>query len=342
MPDMNPRPEKIIDFHVHVFPDNLAPRAISTFVNAYKLQPLSDGTVADTSGHMAQARVDIYVPMPVATKPSQVRGINDWASSVRSETVIPFGSMHPDFDDIKGEIDRLVGMGFRGIKLQPDWQEFFPDEERAWPIYEHAEGRLAITFHAGREIEDMEVIRSTPDRLARIHEKFPHLTMIVAHLGGYRQWARAESELYGSGVYFDTSYCPDDELPDEEFLRMIRKHGANKILFASDFPFADPKRDIDRLLRLPLTHDEREDIAWRNGAKILGVPVFICPVCGYDLGFEPWHGESASDEICPCCGIQFGYNDATGGNPEARDQIYSRWRQRWTERTGTQRGTWDE
>lgn len=57
----------------------------------------------------------------------------------------------------------------------------------------------------------------------------------------------------------------------------------------------------------------------------------LCPVCGYDLGFEPWVEDSASDEYCPSCGIQFGYHDVTeaSGIIGTREQIYVQWRERW-------------
>ena len=55
----------------------------------------------------------------------------------------------------------------------------------------------------------------------------------------------------------------------------------------------------------------------------------LCPVCGYDLEFRPWEGESPSDEICPCCGIQFGYTDMAGGDPVRRQTLYREWRQQW-------------
>jgi hypothetical protein len=54
-----------------------------------------------------------------------------------------------------------------------------------------------------------------------------------------------------------------------------------------------------------------------------------CPVCGYNLGFSPWEGPSASDEICPCCFIQFGYDDFTEGDASARQGIYDDWRRLW-------------
>ena len=54
---------------------------------------------------------------------------------------------------------------------------------------------------------------------------------------------------------------------------------------------------------------------------------YICPVCGYDLGFPAWDGESPSDEICNCCGIQFGYGDIGPGGLEGRKKIYEDFRQ---------------
>ena len=60
-------------------------------------------------------------------------------------------------------------------------------------------------------------------------------------------------------------------------------------------------------------------------------PEMCCPACGYDLGFKPWDGDSASFEICPSCGIQFGYTDAAGGDSNRRQQIYCEWRDRWIE-----------
>jgi hypothetical protein len=54
-----------------------------------------------------------------------------------------------------------------------------------------------------------------------------------------------------------------------------------------------------------------------------------CPACGFVLPFEPWSGESPSDEICPCCGIQFGYDDAAGGDRQRRGELYQRWRKDW-------------
>jgi hypothetical protein len=56
----------------------------------------------------------------------------------------------------------------------------------------------------------------------------------------------------------------------------------------------------------------------------------LCPVCGYQLDFYPWIGDSASHEICPCCFIEFGYDDG-GAYGELRDkhEVWKEWRDRW-------------
>jgi len=57
----------------------------------------------------------------------------------------------------------------------------------------------------------------------------------------------------------------------------------------------------------------------------------LCPVCGYNLGFESWKGGSASHEMCPSCGVEFGYDDVpeASGTKGSRSQIYARWRKKW-------------
>lgn len=57
-----------------------------------------------------------------------------------------------------------------------------------------------------------------------------------------------------------------------------------------------------------------------------------CPVCGLQLDFKPWNGDSPSDEICPQCGMQFGYYDVGPGD---RREYYEQWRDSWARATKT-------
>jgi uncharacterized protein len=266
------KPRKFIDFHAHVFPDDVAQKAMDMFRKVSPSPVCGDGTASGTSAWMERAGIDLCVAQPVATRPAMVPSMNDWAFSIRSERITSFGGMHPEYADPKSEIDRLLDMGFRGIKLQPGWQEFYPDEERVFPIYAAAEGRLAILFHSGHELNKALEPKGVVRCFRTVHDKFPNLTMIIAHMGGYQQWDEVEHHLVGTGVYLDTSYCPPEELPDERLIQMIRQHGVERILFASDFPLRDPAEDAKRLANMDLTPEEKDAIAWRNGARLLGLP----------------------------------------------------------------------
>ena len=266
------RPRKFVDFHAHVFPDDVAPKVMTMFRSVNRFSTMGDGTVAETLRLMDKAGIDICVVQPVAAKASQVRSINDWAFSVRSDRLASFGALHPDYPDPKAEVDRLLDMGFRGIKIQPGWQEFYPDEEKAFPMYEACEGRIAVLFHAGNELNKNLAVTGLPHCFRNVHDRFPNLTMILAHMGGYQLWSEAEQCMAGTGVYLDNSYCPEDELPDEEMVRLIGRYGAERVLLASDFPLTDPREGAERLCRMDLSPDQKEDIAWRNAFRLLGMP----------------------------------------------------------------------
>lgn len=266
------RPQHLIDFHVHCFPDELAERATTALLDRYQVASLSDGTVAGLLRHMEQSGVDISVIQPVATKASQVTDINDWAASLQSERISAFGALHPDFPDPGAEVARLLALGLRGVKLQPQWQDFYPDDARLGPMYTALAGRLPVLFHAGNEAFPVSVLKSTPERLRRLHERFPALTIIAAHFGGYLTWDEAEEYLVGEeNVYLDTSFCLPEVMPDGRFRDMMRRHGVERVLFATDFPFRDPAVDLARLMRLGLSQDELEAICWRNAARLLGL-----------------------------------------------------------------------
>lgn len=259
----------VCDFHIHAFPDSIAPRAIEAFFTSYSVGSVTDGTISGALAHMEKAKVSWSVVQPVATKPSQVRGINDWAASHLDPRIISFGGIHPEHEDVPGEIERIISLGLPGIKIQANWQGFFVDEPSAYPIYEASEGRLIILFHAGDERAPFEVMRARPEQIRKVHDDFPNLTIVAAHMGGYRMWDEVEEYLLGENIYLDTAACFPEDMPDKRFLDMIQRHGPEKILFASDSPFGDPLDDIPRFLNLGLTSEELDLIFWKNAARLL-------------------------------------------------------------------------
>ncbi len=262
---------QIVDFHVHAFPDELAQRALQNLIATYGVPAITDGTVSGLVEHMKACGVSYSVIQPVATKPSQVKSINEWAASREEPGIISFAAIHPDCENVAEEVERIISLGLPGIKIQANWQGTYVDDNtRMYPIYEAAQGRLIVMFHAGNELAPTEEIRATPERLARVHRDFPNLTMIAAHMGGYLMWDEVETYLLGKNVYFDTSACSHDHFPDERFLKFIRQHDPEHVLFATDSPFGSAESDIQRLQALGLNDTELERIFWRNARELLG------------------------------------------------------------------------
>ncbi len=130
-------------------------------------------------------------------------------------------------------------------------------------------GGCSSSFTPVRRSWKCRTFSHRPQPWREVHEEFPNLTLVLAHLGGYRMREDARTHLLGRGVYLDMSYCPD--LNDQELAEIIRTHGANRVLFGTDFPWSHPAKDLERLCRLDLTQAEIEAVAWRNAARLLGL-----------------------------------------------------------------------
>jgi predicted TIM-barrel fold metal-dependent hydrolase len=92
---------------------------------------------------------------------------------------------------------------------------------------------------------------------------------ILAHMGGFGQWDAVEKYLVGKKVWFDTSYTLGS-LTKEQFRRIVKNHGADRILSEPIHLGAD-KRMHSVYNRKDLTEVETERIFWKNGAELLGL-----------------------------------------------------------------------
>lgn len=263
----------IVDIHTHAFPDELAARALTALVGNCDVPALTDGTVAGLRASMRQAGIDRSAVMPIATKPSQVRGINQWAADVNRqfEDIISFGTLHPLMEDWQAEIERLANDGIPGIKLHPDYQDFFVDDPSLSPIYRAlADAGLILMMHAGVDIGLPSPVHCTPDRLANVLDTVPELTIIAAHMGGYIMWDDVEKYLVGRDVYFDTSYSMAD-LGRERMTALIRSHGVDKILFGTDSPWTDQAAEVAGIRGLPFSDEEIGAVLGGNAERVLSV-----------------------------------------------------------------------
>lgn len=266
------REYKIIDAHVHIFPDKIADKAVESIGSYYNIPMSGKGTIEDLLQSGSRIKVCKYLVHSTATKVEQVESINDFISEtqLRYESFIGFGTLHPGLDDIDSEVERMMSLGLHGVKLHPEFQEFNVDDDEMLPLYKAVEGKLPILIHMG----DENKTSSRPERLARIIKMFPNLTVIAAHFGGYQMWDDAIKCLVGKHLYFDTSSSLFT-LDKGKVADIIRKHGVNKILFGTDYPMWDHAEELERFQRIDLTEEERELILWKNAAKLLNIAVNI-------------------------------------------------------------------
>jgi len=261
---------RIIDFHTHVWPAEVAPRAVATLSEDGVVQPHYDGTVEGLTAAMDRGGVSLSVLQPVATKPSQVCSINDWSVALHNERLIAYGAMHPDFEDPAAEIARMHGLGLRGFKLHPEYQDFAPDEPRLEPVYDAAlKHGMTILFHAGADAV-ISSVRGTVRSFVSVLDAYPGLSIVLAHMGGYDQFEDVLSLLAGRDVWLDTAYTRG-LLPDADFLTLVREHGAGRVLFGSDGPWADVAVDIAYLRAIGLDEAELRAILGDNAARLLGL-----------------------------------------------------------------------
>lgn len=257
---------RIFDVHTHAYPEKVAEKAVEFLNQYYRVNCQGDGTIGDLLLSASSAGVDYVLVHSVATKPSQVENVNTWVSGQLSAHVFGFGSIHPGYEHIPQELARIRSLGLRGIKLHPDFQEFYADAPSMDPIYSNIEGNLPVLIHAGDENNDF----SSPRRIANVLKRYPKLTLIAAHLGGYSQWDEAEEYLIGKDLYIDTSSSLW-AMPPEKAVSIIRRHGVEKVLFGTDYPLTRHREELARFEALPLTPEEKRLILFDNVNRLLNL-----------------------------------------------------------------------
>lgn len=256
----------IIDFHNHAFPEKIEGKAVEHLEKHYSINIPRKSRIEDILASAKKANIAYMVLHASATHKSQVTIANDWIAALAKDNIIAFGTLHPEYEDCLGELERIKELGLKGIKLHPDFQRFNVDDPSMYHIYEALEPGFPLLIHVGDEILD----HSSPKRLARVIELFPHLTIIGAHLGGYSRWDEAKEYLIGKDLFLDTS-STFWKLNPEEITDIIRSHGVDKIVFGSDYPVTSHSEELERFLGLALTDDERKKILWENAARILAI-----------------------------------------------------------------------
>lgn len=257
---------KIIDAHGHIYPEKIALKATEAVGVFYDIPMVHIGTAARLKESIINAGIQKQLVCSAATSPLQVEHINDYIhEACEAEPMFfGFGTMHPGYSDYERELARVKELGLHGIKLHTDFQEFNIDDERVFSMYRAIDdANLPILFHMGDDHRTF----SEPRQLRRVKEKFPDLTVIAAHFGGYQRWDEALEELQDLGIYFDTSSSLAFLAP-EKAAEMIETLGEDYFFYGTDFPMWDHVEELERFMKLPLHNEQREKIFYKNFEKL--------------------------------------------------------------------------
>ena len=260
-----------IDAHCHIYPEKIAARAVAGTDNFYGENSVGTGTVENLVALGREAGVDHFIVQSVATTPHQVKSINEFIHREVQNSgglMTGLGTLHPDSEDIKGDVKHLLDLGLKGVKLHPDIQAFKIDDYRCLKIYELCEEySLPVLMHTGDNRYDY----SNPNRLLPVLNTYKSLTVIGAHLGGWSVWDEAvEAYCNMPNFYVDCS-SSFAYLKPEKAKGIIRKYGADKVLFGTDYPMWSPKSEIEYFLSLSLDENEICSILNMNAKKLFGL-----------------------------------------------------------------------
>ena len=268
----------IIDFHTHIFPDKIAKKTIDYLTVKSSISPFFDGSVDGLLSEMERGGVDISVALPVVTNPAQFDSVNRFAADINkrfendAKRIISFAGIHPECEDIEQKMQYISECGFKGVKIHPDYQNTYITDDAYIKIFECAKALdLIVITHSGVDggYRDCPV-KCTPEMVKTVIDRVPDVKLVLAHYGANEMFDDVFDLLCGENVYFDTAFVLR-YVGRENFLKILQKHGADRILFATDSPWSGMREDIDIIRSFGLDKETEQKIFCDNAKTLLGI-----------------------------------------------------------------------
>ena len=269
---------KIIDSHCHIFPEKIAQKATESTDKFYDITASGIiegsafiGTAENLIKQCDEAGVEKCLVTSVATTPHHAQSINAYIAKeveLFPDRFIGFGSLHPDSENLQEDVEHLVELGLKGVKLHPDIQNFKVDDTKVIKIFEICNKKnLPVLLHTG----DSRYDNSNPDRVEKILKKFPDLTIIGAHFGGWSVWDTAPQLLFKYKNFYVDTCSSFYALSKEKAKEIIDLYGADRVIFGTDFPMWKQKDELEFLFDLGLSESELKNILYNNLANLLNI-----------------------------------------------------------------------
>ena len=174
-------------------------------------------------------------------------------------------------EDIRGKMKKLREDGFLGVKIHPDYQETYINDEGYVTILNEArENDLIVLTHAGVDFAYPNDVHCTPTLTKELLKKAPHKKFVLAHLGGEKLQEEFLENFADDDVYFDTGYILRS-INEQVLKTWLSRAGSDRILFATDSPWSDIGRDVEILNSFNLDERTKEKLFALNAKKLLGI-----------------------------------------------------------------------
>lgn len=210
---------------------------------------------------------------------SRLTGFNQWLLDAArgDDRITPVIAADPSMDasfmadHISSAIERD---GLRAVKIHPAVNNVHPTDKGYYPIFELAQARgLTVVSHGGLSGEDLAGNYCTPDHFKTICTDFPNLKLVVAHLCHPHVEGLVPVVHACPNLYTDLSFVINPahrSFDDAALVHTIRRFGSDRVLYGTDYPWADPIKSAERFRGLPLADDERDRIGWQNSCGLFG------------------------------------------------------------------------
>ena len=239
LPDSLPR---VIDAHVHLFPDNLF-ASIWQWFEKYGWPIRYRFTSPEIIEFLLSRGVSQIVGLQYAHRPGVARELNAYMAKLcRSyQQLTGMATVYPGETDAEQVLTQAFDQGLSGVKLHCHVQCFDMLGPTMHVIYALcAEYQRPLIMHVGREpkspaytCDPYELCSAV--RLEQVIKAYPDLRVCVPHLGADEFEAYCRLLEKYDNLWLDTTmaladYLPFDNLPDLTQMR------ADRLIYGSDFP----------------------------------------------------------------------------------------------------------
>jgi len=271
---------KIIDFHFHPIspaidflpqPMELLKKRNPAWAKRFSRIPTS----RDILSFLDHEEVDCAVLL--AERIPGVTGMvsNEYVANLckGENRLIPFCSINPSLDvHLEEMLERLVDQGFKGLKLWPSYQHFYPNQPHLYPLYAAAQRlNVPILFHIGTSVfEGVKLKYCDPIYLDDLAVDFPRLNLVMAHAGRGLWYEKAFTlaKLH-KNIFLEISGLPPGKL--FTYFPQLEKVGS-KIIFGSDYPdIISIKNNVEMIKALPLEASIIEGILGLHANRLLKI-----------------------------------------------------------------------